>query len=89
MSQCAGTDFRTGPHRLAPTALRFPAPLGREDLAHSLLDQLPVPSTQADTDMAKVTINRAEVRYCGASFKPKGITRQLESDYRLVRWGTP
>jgi len=62
MSQCAGTDFRTELHRRAPTAARFRSQLGREGLEHRLLDELPTPSTQADADMAKLTINSAEIR---------------------------
>ena len=57
MSQCAGTDFRTGLHLLVER--RFFLQFGRDDLAQALLDELPAPSTQADADATMVTISRA------------------------------
>jgi hypothetical protein len=59
MSQCAGTDFRTGLHLLA--AFRGFSQLGRDDLTQTLFSELPAPSTQADADATMVTISRAEM----------------------------
>jgi len=59
MSQCAGTDFRTGVHLLAACS-SFPQ-LGSDDLTQALLDELPAPSTQADADATIVTIKNAEM----------------------------
>ena len=89
MSQCAGTDFRTELHRRASTALRFRSQLGRDKLEHNLLDELPMPSTHADADVAKVTINRAEIRVLrGIRTNPRVSRGSFESDYRRVRLGT-
>jgi hypothetical protein len=59
MSQCAGTDFRTGLHLLVPC--RGFSQLGRDDLTQALLDEVPAPSMQADAEAAMVTIRRAEM----------------------------
>jgi hypothetical protein len=59
MSQCSGTDFRTGLHLLV--ACRGFSQLGRDDLTQALFDEVPVPSTQADADAAMVTIRSAEI----------------------------
>lgn len=42
-------------------ACRCPAQFGRADLTQVLLKECPAPSTHADADAAKVTINNAEI----------------------------
>src|SRR5215470_19437539 len=96
MSQCAGTGFRTGLHRRTPTAWRLRRQLGREDLEHSLLDELPTPSTQADADVAKVTINSAEMMVLRGIVQTQGYHEAassriivLSAGERCSPWGRP
>jgi hypothetical protein len=61
MSQCAGTALITGLQRpvVAPASRR--SQLERADLEQCLVKELPAPSTHADADVARVTINSAEM----------------------------
>jgi len=61
MPQWAGTALTTGLQRRASATCSCRAQLGCVDLAQPLLKELPVPSTHAEADVAKVTINSAEM----------------------------
>ena len=63
------------------------AQLGCVDLEQPLLKEVPVPSTHAEADVARVTINSAEMMLLRVKVTKARLPRRARDDYHEECWG--
>jgi hypothetical protein len=81
--QRAGTELRTKLQRRVLAAFCCRLQLGRADLRLPLLKELPARSTHTDADVARVTINSAEIMQLRVTVQNWATTKGSDRNCRL------